>query len=745
MTGVSPLKFDYEAATSEQRAIIETDERFAVVLASAGSGKTWTVVMRYLKHVLNDGIDPGEVLCVTYTKRAASEMRSRIIQAFEELGRADLAQQAEHAVIGTVHSLCDRILREHAIDAKLDPYFEILGDEEVRHMLEASIQDAVQQSHRKPEVRAFLDAFVGNQAFGLTGPYALAMDLVKKVVDFLRSLPPSRLDQPLFGSEMSLMQAYSSPKSLQTMAEALATHLKLNLKPNEQLVTKGSLEITCGCVQLALLAWNSLENRLSQLQALDYSLLERRAIELLTSNEEVRKKIQRKSRVLIVDESQDLNPLQLELLQSIESDWNLFVGDDKQSIYGFRQAAPHLFRAMTRQYTCFELNRNWRSVPGVLQAVDLVFTKLWQGYTPMSPMEEFDLDNPVLPHQSVQDAVQFIGKVNEHAGLETGSEAEAVANRVQQLISDGLEPSGIAILVQTWSFGGEIQASLQDKGLQSRMLEGTGLLPRLETRDLANALTCLMKPADDFALLATLRGPLTELSLDSIVQIAKLANPYQDLTHCKLENQADQEKLQDFLKWWVPLSKVAHRLNAFEVIDRLIQDGGFLAKLAKHSRREEAIANVRKLLAMAALRPEADCYEFAHFLRSRQKLKIGFKDADVADENSPCITIATVHQAKGLEWNHVVVTHTAKPHSEWVKDLLIEKELPFLLVKPHSAGAGRLYEELTKRVQQKALAEGQRNLYVAMTRAAKGLDLYAPAQAKAGSFSEWLKVLKTVL
>lgn len=735
--------FDISKASPEQAAIILAEEARVLVQASAGSGKTWTVAQRYLKHVLVDGIDPSQILCVTFTNRAAVEMRDRIISAFEGIGRSELAQKAEHAVIGTVHSLCTQLLRENAVIAEVDPEFQILGEEEYSHRLRGAVHEAILAESKDKEVLAFLNTFVGKTTFFVRGPYELAIELVSTVIGFLRALPPSQLATPLFqDGNTSFFTAFSSSNNLKLAGQRLAKEMEIRLNANDLPVSDQTASLTCGCFRLAMEAWKKYENSLHHEALADYAMLERQAIELLTEKSDVRQRVSSKYKVLIVDEAQDLNPLQLELLKSISTDRSLFVGDEKQSIYRFRQAAPHLFRAMASEFKVLPLQVNRRSTRGVLESVDHVFAKTWKHYPPFLEEEEIDLEAPSVGG-GVAEMRLFRTVKDSESGTRKAGENSAVARWVQTQIQSGRSAGSIAILVHTWRFASELQKVLLDFGVEARLLEGTGLLPRMETRDLANALVSLMTQSDRFALLAVLRGPLVDLSLDGIVMVASLEDPYFELETCQFEAQSDQEKLQEFLSWWKPLSKIAFRLNAFEVIDRLICEGGLLAKLARYARREEAIANIRKLLTLAAMRPEADALEFAEFLRSRERLRVGIKDADVAEDDADCVVITTIHQAKGLEWDHVILAQNTRSEPDFYPDLVIDKELPFFLVTT-TGMKGKLFEELQRREVQKSNEEGQRKLYVAMTRARNQLDIYLPGQIKSGTFSEWLKPLSLI-
>src|SRR6476660_2043247 len=112
----------------EQLAAIRARGPVVTVSAGAGSGKTSVLVERFIDLVQRDGVSPLEILAITFTEKAAAEMKERIVRRFEE--RKDVAnrRQAEAAYISTIHGFCARILRENPLAARLDPSFRVMDD-----------------------------------------------------------------------------------------------------------------------------------------------------------------------------------------------------------------------------------------------------------------------------------------------------------------------------------------------------------------------------------------------------------------------------------------------------------------------------------------------------------------------------------------------------------------------------------------------------------------------------------------
>ena len=101
-----------------------------MVRAGAGTGKTTVLVERFVQAVVEDGMEVDQVLAITFTEKAAAEMKSRVRRRFLELGRREDARAAESAWVSTIHGLCARILRAHALSAGIDPAFRVLDEVE---------------------------------------------------------------------------------------------------------------------------------------------------------------------------------------------------------------------------------------------------------------------------------------------------------------------------------------------------------------------------------------------------------------------------------------------------------------------------------------------------------------------------------------------------------------------------------------------------------------------------------------
>ncbi|HWA83763.1 MAG TPA: 3'-5' exonuclease, partial [Fimbriimonadaceae bacterium] len=399
----------------------------------------------------------------------------------------------------------------------------------------------------------------------------------------------------------------------------------------------------------------------------------------------------------------------------------MLVGDAQQSIYGFRLADPTLFKNRINEESK-RLSVNMRSEAGILRFVDLVFGRLWgDAYAPMTPPPSpLDLNVVELPV---------------YTGVELWRQQERNTYDAALLIRQMLEEhapklSDVAVLVRDSMFAQEMQSALRSLEIPCRIAGGAEkFYARLEIRDLANTLRSLGDPFDDFAMLAMLRSPVVGLSLDAIALLAQKRPIVEALETFESPVEDDQPKLRRFLEWFTPLRGFADRLSAWEVLSELFAVSDYLPALAKRRNAPQLLANVRKLLRLAAEEPEMGPLEYAERIREIQRLKHREGDAPAEDEKAEMVTIMTIHKAKGLEWPVVIVPQMHKPIGRRTKEIEVDSRRRIAITKfgkrpsiYHNWLAGQRNERETE--------EEHRLLYVAFTRARSQLCVVVHGSAK---------------
>jgi ATP-dependent helicase/nuclease subunit A len=739
--------------TAEQQAVVDSVHAKMVVRAAAGAGKTWVLVERYLKHVAEDGLAPDQILTITFTRKAAAEMKRRIVDRLRERRLTEQAQMAETGPIQTIHGFCERLLRENSLAAGLDPEFTILAGAQSARMLEDAVRQALASPpDDNPYVEKLIIDLAGRRTYGeLTSPHSLLSRAVRDVLHGLRATGIGPSD---------LLDAHSNPHALieswhrqllgtldpeirdavlaDTSGDHLGTRLAAAFKATKKRKPKWlrgptpeaditCAEHTCGLVQIAASAWRTLEKQMVVEQAMDFSALEARAVRLIEESEGVRNRVQEQYRIVLVDEAQDVNPVQHRLLDIMGISTQMFVGDAQQSIYGFRQADVKLFRQKLESLEKLELNKNWRSHESILAFVDLLFGALWgdDNYKPMiDRATSFDPD---------ADVIQLLNQVEfwHQTTKDTTLTAEWVKQLLEEIKEEHIEePDGttrpmrasdVAILVRKTRFALELLPKLEARGVRARIAGGTErFYTRLEVRDMANALRCLADPHDDFALLAALRSPLAGLSLDSIALLAKRKPVITALEDFEPPISDDLPILEEFKRWYLPLKAYADRLSAWEVMSELLASTGFLENLARRHNGAQVIANIRKLLVLAAQEPDLGPLEYADRIQEIQQLHHQEGDAPASDENDDAVTIMTIHKAKGLEFPVVVVPETHESMNGRSKDVETDQWLRLVTTR-FSLQPSLFHFWLEGLRHERDEEEELRVLYVALTRAKKRL------------------------
>ncbi len=265
------------------------------------------------------------------------------------------------------------------------------------------------------------------------------------------------------------------------------------------------------------------------------------------------------------------------------------------------------------------------------------------------------------------------------------------------------------------------QKALGEAEVPSRITGGSErFYTRLEVRDLANTMRALTDPYDDFALLGTLRSPMAGLSLDSIVLLGVQTPVVQHLEAFQAPAPEDQTRLAGFLEWCTPLSRYADRLSAWEVLSEVFARSGYLPALARRPKSDQMLANVRKLLMLAAQEPELGPREFAENIHEIQNLRHQEGDAPADDDDAELVKIMTIHKAKGLEWPVVVVPQNDKSIGARAREVMVDPRSGLVATK-FGAGVSMAHKLLKDVKKRREDEEEKRILYVALTRAKKRL------------------------
>jgi ATP-dependent helicase/nuclease subunit A len=696
--------------TPEQAAVIQSEAAQLLVSAAAGAGKTGTLVQRYLRFV-EQGYSPREILAITFTRKAAAELRTRIVQELSQRGDEEAARAALTGPIQTIHGFCERVLRENSLSAGIDPDFEIL--EGSIRMVDEAVRRTIEDPPDMPEIAAVFRVLTGN--LDRDGRHRLE-SMLHKAIERVRGTgsKPQDLTEAFPDAMTTLTRSYSA------LAESLGTPVAqwppgfpdgaleflesagakipkaIRVVPNQD---PEWAALVTGLAHMVAQAWRDLESRMRREQQFDFTLMEQLCVELMETSEEVRARVGSRYRVALIDEAQDNNPVQHRLLANLRAQSVTWVGDIQQSIYGFRLAEPRLFKQAMDEMEHLRLTINHRSVPGVQRFVDRVFGQVWgDDYVPM------------LPPSTTPDFERAV-----ELWVQKQKDTRQIAEWTAQLIAEnGIRKRDVGVLVSRGAMGVELKRYLDRLEIGSRLIGRQSYYTRMEIRDVANALRAVADPNDDFAMLAMLRSPFARLSNDGWATLA-LSRPVLSALREVTLSAEDQAEIQRFRTWFEPLVEVADRLPAWEIIAELYATSPFLANLARHPQSATLLANTRKLLTLAAKRPDMGPVEFAEEIREIPRLNAREDEASIHDEADDLVTISTIHSAKGLQFPYVVVAETTEKLSKGGKeDVLFD---PRRLLLSSEGPNSPIHRWLRSEHQIGLQAEMWRVMYVALTRA----------------------------
>ncbi len=631
-----------ERLTEQQQRAIAARGVSVALSAGAGCGKTFALTERFLAS-LEPGASGGparldQLTAITFTERAAREMRDRIrkactarlLEAPEE--HVDhwlrLVRQLDAAQIGTIHSFCGSLLRAHAVEAGVDPRFQVLDqaqadtllferiDAELRQRLSAGeeavielvvqfglgpLGDMVRQLlARRQEIdwakwRAETPAgLVGRwQAFwrevalpGVAARIARSPEaaevlaviarespshpVMRQRCDALRELLPSLAEGKETAAILEAIlenarvqggggkKAWTSEENYNALRDA-AAKLRDAIKAVKPLLAfdpAAALPAAETALRLTAVAQgvaDAYEARKRELAAMDFNDLLIRARDLLCGphGADLRKRLAAQTRLLLVDEFQDTDPLQVELVKALldgrHTDGKLFfVGDFKQSIYRFRGADPDVFRQLRGEIPAagqLPLSLNFRSQPAVLAFVNALFRGEFADYEPLrasrdqvGPVPAVEFLWAVAAEEPVKEDAELgdessAGKGETVAWSDDDSkterirrrEAEWIARRLRAIFDSGekivcekgvaraVRPGDVALLFRAMTNVEYYEDAFRRAGIDYYVVGGRAFYAQQEIFDVVNLLRALANPSDEVSLVGALRSPFFSL------------------------------------------------------------------------------------------------------------------------------------------------------------------------------------------------------------------------------------------
>jgi ATP-dependent exoDNAse (exonuclease V) beta subunit len=805
--------------TPEQALAIEAGGHDVLVEAGAGTGKTGVMVDRYCRLVCDLEVPPDAVLAFTFTDKAATELRQRIRTALE-LRAADGSTRARElsATIGgawvtTIHGFCNRVLAGRPVAAGIDPRFRVLDAPEAERAAREAFDDALAEfladgeEARERTVAAFeiggLRAIVSGVHAELRSrgvavprlpepptpdPAAAVRRAAEVALETIEELKPTNSNRELVERAQAVLADTARPPSL----DELAT-LRTDSKAKSMLPYREAIDAAVARTaeageggdayrhigELLELFSRRFEAAKERREGLDFEDLQLRAVRLL-EREEIGNAFRSRFSHLLVDEFQDTNRLQLRLIETLRGPQTelMVVGDELQSIYGFRHADLDVFREQRRAVEesadaiAMDLSGNFRSRPEVIGAVNAIGAKLLgDAFHPLRVGAPPQLSEPVGEGPAVEllltardgwdaEEIDLAPATDADTPPNHLAEARFVAERLRDLAESGVERGEMVVLLRAFTHLDAYEDSLERAGLRPYTIGGRGYWSQQQVADVCALLATIANPLDDQALFGALASPACAAAPDTLwllraatgrrrhvwpalQQVAGLAEAeLDDPDRLGQIPEPELALLREFARAIEGLRTRAARLPAASLIDAAITETGYDLAILMRPAGQARLANVRKLMRLAAefeAREGRDLRGLLDFLASRAEADAEAEAAS-AIEGHDGVRIMTIHSAKGLEFGVVAVPSLSRRllAGSRMPPLTLghESEEPRVGLQLRRLGAASLnlyaHNELCAETQQREAEEELRLFHVAATRAQERLILSGVAMPQPG-------------
>ena len=623
-----------EGLSAAQREAVVNYDGPTLIIAGAGSGKTRVLTTR-IAYMLAQGVDPSSILALTFTNKAAREMRERI----EKL----VGPKARFIRMGTFHSVFARLLRENAERIGYTSSYTIYEPSDVKNLIKAIIKD--------------------------------------------KNLNEERYKPQNVAARISMAK-----NCLITPGAYIANATIVGEDREAKMPEIGDI-------------YNEYCLRCKRNGAMDFDDLLLQTNILLRDAPDVLEQYQNQFKYLLVDEYQDTNMAQYIIVRRLALKHSnvCVVGDDAQSIYAFRGAKIENILSFQRDYPMakvYKLEQNYRSTQTIVEAANSLIKN-----------NSRRLDKKCFSAAAMGDKISLVRV------LEDSYEPVEVAMDIKNKAREGAQWSDFAILYRTNKQHGLFESALARRGIPYRVYKGMSLLEHKDVRNLIAYFSVILNPNDDESFKRIVNYPARGIGDTTIARIADIAaqrgtsmwHAVHELVSATTPMEQVEKvvvrKVGDFVRLINELAALRTEMGVCDFAKEVMTRSGILHALEAEKKPENDTAKdyLDQLLAMMSSYEDECNREMEDGLRDEnytpsvdewmQNMMLQ-NDQDTEDDGNK-VTLMTVHSAKGLEYDYVYIVG-------------MEEGL-----FPSSRSAESLAD----------LEEERRLMYVAITRAKKGLML----------------------
>ena len=559
-----------------------------MVIAGAGSGKTRVLTFR-IAYLMEQGVDPFSILALTFTNKAAKEMKERIGSIVGE-------SNAKALWMGTFHSIFARILRSEADFLGYSSNFSIYDTQDSERLISSIIKE-----------------------------YKLDKDLYKyrNIRNRISSLK----------NNLVTVKAYHN---------------------NQELVQqdKESRRPMFGKI------YQTYVNRCFKASAMDFDDLLLKTNELLNRFPEILNKYQQRFKYIHVDEYQDTNHSQYLIVKALADKFEniCVVGDDAQSIYGFRGANIENILSFQKDYpnsTVYRLEQNYRSTQNIVNAANSVINKNLN-----------KLDKKVWTDNEIGD------KIEVNQTITDSEEGRFVASSIfEAKYNLQLRNDEFAVLYRTNAQSRSIEDALRRKNIPFQIFGGLSFYQRKEIKDVLAYLRLIVNPSDEESLKRIINYPPRGIGQTTLEKIQIFSNEnnltifdiVENINNSDINiNNGTKQKLFDFVTMIKSFQIANENLNALEILNEVLKRVG-VVNLLKNEGTPESISRIENIEELInAVQDFIDGQK--ELVDSNGSLNefledvalISDLDKDI-EKSEPKVSLMTIHLAKGLEFSNVYI------------------------------------------------------------------------------------------
>lgn len=744
----------------EQQNILK-EKSFIAVEAGAGSGKTRSIVAKYLSILEQGRAGVDEIVAITFTKNAATELRKKIRNAIEEyiekfpetgnINRNSL-RRLSSAPVSTIHGFCSEILKKNPLESGIPINFSIMDDSERKSFYSENlfsflhercsasdtlILKLLEYENYNYSVLTETIEYILSRASNLHVEPPFRHYSCNKPTDFdenftvdessalrLSELVPGRSKNKIKRVYTYCRRVNASSSVAEKITNLIRAHAELNSEYKrlpearylrnklrnefEAIVENFNLYLSCLYLQASHEAYSYLSGKKTELNQFEHEDLIRFAYRTIKHNSKLRDYYRHKYKYIIIDEFQDTDRLQYDLIRALVegSDTGLVVvGDIKQSIYSFRGGDPEIFQSILgrEQDSTLQLKSNYRSTGKLIGIYNEFFSGFFQ-----HPYTEMKFEGDLCGTESDLEVIRVDGHNTSEI---VSAEADIVAAKVDELLMDD-DYRHIALLFRNSTHTGVYENALKKRKIDFKSQFVPSFFDSQEVRDLVSMLRFFRNPHDTIAEASVMRSVF--LGADDYTLFRFYGK--------RVDSQTDINRIEDYKAYLLGKRKELYSGNFIAVVDFIIENLGFSSAvyaLPGGNEKCRNIINFRTICERLAKKGLGIGEVISYFDDSRKNNISGISDSYLQD-NDKRVELLTVHGAKGLEYDAVILCNCEYPKRSLSGERILGDAQSGFLTRYRDSDYGN-WKELKEKTEIKLNEEEKRLLYVAMTRARKKL------------------------